>query len=338
LGKKKPTPDEYDSPWKQALQVFLGDFLEFCFPDIAADIDWPRGYESLDKELHKIARRAKVGKRLADKLFKVWLKDGGERWLLIHIEVQGEYDADFERRMFQYNVAAYQMYNREVISLAALCDDRLDWRPMAFSYGRWGCKSEVIFRSTKLLDYADEVTRLEASENPFAVVVLTNIKAVETRNDPELRRAWKLRIIKGLLRRNWSHDWIHQFFQFIDYMMALPEELEKAIDFEVSQITEERTVEYVSGFERRLAERLTERLTEHVTERVTERVTAKALEQGREEGLLESIAMDLDVKFGAAGRKLMPKTRALTGLAQLRKFARFLKKADTLDEVRQYFD
>ena len=110
MAKKPLTPDEYDSPyWKSTLQLFLQAFLEFFFADIAADIDWTRGYQLLDKELAKIARRAKIGKILADKLFKVWLKGGREHWLLVHIEVQSEYDKDFAERMFRYNIAAYQM-------------------------------------------------------------------------------------------------------------------------------------------------------------------------------------------------------------------------------------
>jgi hypothetical protein len=83
-------PEELDSPWKEALEHFLDAFLALCFPEVHAGIDWTRGYESLDKELQQIIREAAVGKRLADKLFKVWRKDGNEAWLLIHIEVQGQ--------------------------------------------------------------------------------------------------------------------------------------------------------------------------------------------------------------------------------------------------------
>ena len=42
----------------------------------------------LDKELQPIVRRAKQGRRYVDKLVKVWLKSGEERWLLVHVEVQ----------------------------------------------------------------------------------------------------------------------------------------------------------------------------------------------------------------------------------------------------------
>jgi predicted transposase YdaD len=59
-------------------------------------------------------------------------------------------------------------------------------------------------------------------------------------------------------------------------------------------------------------------------------------EKGREEGLLEGIAVVLQAKFGSAGRKLGPKVRALGALSELRRFARFLKSAKTLDEVRTY--
>ena len=118
MPKRSRKSDEYDSPWKQALHILLRSFLEFFYSDIAAGIDWSRGSESLDKELQRIARRAKIGKRIADKLFKVWLTNGEEHWLLIHIEIQREFDKDFEERMFEYNIAAYQMYNRHAVTLA----------------------------------------------------------------------------------------------------------------------------------------------------------------------------------------------------------------------------
>jgi hypothetical protein len=69
---------EYDSPWKEALERFLPQFLDFFFSDVFQGVDWSRGYESLDKELQQIVREAELGLRLADKLFKVWRLDGEE--------------------------------------------------------------------------------------------------------------------------------------------------------------------------------------------------------------------------------------------------------------------
>lgn len=33
-------PDEFDSPWKEALEIYLRSILEFCFPKAAAAINW----------------------------------------------------------------------------------------------------------------------------------------------------------------------------------------------------------------------------------------------------------------------------------------------------------
>jgi hypothetical protein len=57
-------------------------------------------------------------------------------------------------------------------------------------------------------------------------------------------------------------------------------------------------------------------------------------EEGLEQGLLEGIELDLRTKFGASGRKLLSKVRALGGVAELRKFARYLKTAKNLEDVR----
>lgn len=51
---------------------------------------------------------------------------------LIHIIMHGEPENDFSERMFRYNVRACDRYNRAVISLAVLSDERLDWRPAGF--------------------------------------------------------------------------------------------------------------------------------------------------------------------------------------------------------------
>ncbi len=38
--------DDYDSPWKEILEDYFQDFMAFFFPLAAAEIDWPRGFES----------------------------------------------------------------------------------------------------------------------------------------------------------------------------------------------------------------------------------------------------------------------------------------------------
>jgi hypothetical protein len=163
---------DYDSPWKIALLRYLRWFLAFFYPAIHDDIDWSRGYEALDKEFQQIIRRAAVGKGFADMLFKVWLKGGEEFWLFIHVDIQADYDKDFPRRMFDYNTAVHKLYHREVVGLVVLCDERPEWRPTAFGYGRWGARTEIRFLTVKLLDYADDLGALETNENPFAMVVL----------------------------------------------------------------------------------------------------------------------------------------------------------------------
>src|SRR5438874_2635601 len=67
---------------------------------VHAGIEWSRGYESLDKELQRITRDARIGRRQADKLFKVWRTDGDEAWLFIHVEVQGKRERALAERMF----------------------------------------------------------------------------------------------------------------------------------------------------------------------------------------------------------------------------------------------
>jgi hypothetical protein len=326
MAKRRRTRDDFDSPWKDALQRFLQQFLQFFFPAIAAEVDWNRGYDALDKEFQQIIRRAKLGKALADKLFKVWLRDGSEHWLLIHIEVQGASDSGFPERMFRYNISAYALYNREVVSIAVLCDDDPAWRPTAFEYGRWGSRTRTDFLVVKLLDHLGDTQALEANTNPFAAVVLAHGQALATRKDPLTRRQMKLRVVKGLYQRGWSEDEVRELFRLVDWIMDLPADLEEAFCTEVFEYEQEKHMPYLSSIER-LA-----RKEGH--EQGLEQGLEQGIELGRVEELQETITDLLKTKFGKRGGGLAPRVRALHNKEILRAVLRKLVNAAALAEVR----
>jgi hypothetical protein len=57
---------DYDSPWKEVLDLYFESFMALFFPDAHDDIDWSRNYEALDKELQQVVREAETGRYVAD--------------------------------------------------------------------------------------------------------------------------------------------------------------------------------------------------------------------------------------------------------------------------------
>jgi hypothetical protein len=96
---------DYDSPWEEAIEQYFEAFLAFFFPRVHRDIDWTKGYEFLNTELERVVRDATLGRRYADELVKVFLRNGMETWLLIHIEVQGYPEQALNQRLYVYNYA-----------------------------------------------------------------------------------------------------------------------------------------------------------------------------------------------------------------------------------------
>ncbi len=66
---------DYDSPWKEMLELYFEEFMLFFFSKAHSGIDWSKGYEFLDKELQKIVHDAALGTRYVDKLLKIWRKN-----------------------------------------------------------------------------------------------------------------------------------------------------------------------------------------------------------------------------------------------------------------------
>jgi len=165
-----------------ALDIYFEAFMAFCFSEIHGDINWSRNYESLDTELQEVVRDAETGRRLADKLVKVWLNDGKEVVVLVHVEIQSQVQSDFAKRMYIYNHRLFDRYDQEVISLAVLGDEQAAWRPTNYGYTRWGFESSLQFPMVKLLDYQQRWSELEQSSNPFAVVIMAHLSTLGWRS------------------------------------------------------------------------------------------------------------------------------------------------------------
>jgi len=146
---------KYDSPWKNVLQTYFKDFISFFFSDLYSDIDWTKPIEFLDKELRQVSKDAKTGRRFVDALVKVYRIDGEESWLYIHIEVQNQYDANFEQRMYIYNYRIYDRFKHPIVSLAILGDDDINWRPDHFILQEGRTIVRFDFPIIKLLDYKE---------------------------------------------------------------------------------------------------------------------------------------------------------------------------------------
>ena len=171
----------YDQTWKEAIGQYFESFLQFFYPKIYEQIDWSKTPISLDKELEQITASSQTKKRYADKLFQVWLLNNEIIWILIHIEVQSQYDKQFPQRMFIYNYRSFDLFNKPVISLAILGDEDAKWRPNSYKYGIGDSEVSMKFSIAKLLDY--QWSDLEASNNLFAIIVMAHLKTKATTRD-----------------------------------------------------------------------------------------------------------------------------------------------------------
>lgn len=242
--------DDYDNPWKTAIDGYLPEFMAFYFPQIHADIDWSKGYESLDNELPSLVRDAELGNRYADKLVKVITLDGQEDIVYIHIEVQGQQDAQFNQRMYTYNYRIYDKFGQFPVSLAVLADENEDWKPTHFSQQKWGCGMEFTFPVVKLTDYEPQLETLHSSDNAFSILTAAHILTKKTKHQARQRYETKLKLIRLLYQKGWDKQELINFLAVIDWLMHLPEAFAVQLRHEVHQLEEEDKMRYVTSFER----------------------------------------------------------------------------------------
>jgi len=306
---------EHDSAWKEVLEKLFERFLSFFFPQIHKDIDFSRGFEFLDNELQQIAVESESGKRIVDKLVKVYLLDGSEQWLLIHIEIQGYEQQEFPERMYVYNYRIFDKHRREVISLALLTDENPNFRPNEYSRSRrdWGFEVVCCFPMVKLIDYREHWAELETNPHPFAIIVRAYLKALEIIGNVQEKYSWKKHFLLELYQAGMDRETLWVIYKFIDWMIRLPKDLNKAFVTEMKTIEEAKHMSLITSAE----------------------------EVGLEKGIdsiHRIIATLIKRKFGALGQQLAERAREVNRLEILEELSEKLYDAQSFSEAEKIFD
>ena len=174
---------------------------------------------------------------------------------MIHVEVQSQYDKEFNERMFIYNYRAFDLYNQPVISLAILGDESKTWRPSSYQYGLGNSQLMFNFSIVKLLDYQWE--ELKRSQNVFAIVVMAHLKTKETTSNLSEREQWKWNLVRSLYARGLRKFDIVKLFKFIDKMMSLTPQLQFKFVNQLHQYEQEQQIPFLSTLEEMAIERTT---------------------------------------------------------------------------------
>ena len=302
----------YDETWKEVIGDYFQSFLTFFYPEIHQHIDWNKPPISLDKELEQITASAETEKRYADKLFQVWLLDEQEIWILVHVEIQSQYDQEFSQRMFIYNYRAFDLYHKPVISLAILGDESQSWRPNSYQYGLGDSEVKIKFSIVKLLDYQWE--DLAQSHNLFAIVVMAHLKTKATTSNLTEREQWKWNLTRLLYEKGYNRQEIADLYKVIDLMMALPEVLQFSFEEKLTQYQEERKMPLLTNIERR------------------------ALARGAKENSQQNIFDLLEIRFGTLPESLIQSLKQIDDMTVLKELHLQTISVNSLEEFQQLID
>lgn len=165
------------------------------------------------------------------------------------------------------------------------------------------------FPVVKLLDYKQRQSELEASRNPFATVVMAHLLAIETRNNRIKRKQQKLVLVRRLYSQGLEREDIINLFQFIDWIMSLPLELEREFWQEFRDFEESRRMRYVTSVER----------------------------FGIRIGLLKGISLGLKLKFGSESTNVLSEIERIEDVSLLEAILEALETVSTVSELRQIY-
>ena len=276
--KKLTMLKHQDILWKGIIEDLCDDFILFFFHEASKEFDFTKGFEFLDKELIQLFPETENNPKFVDKLVKVHLKTGEESWILVHVEVQGYQEVNFEHRMFIYYYRILEKHNKPITALAIFTDEDKNYHPKEYVSDYLGTKLSYRFNTYKVMDQDEE--ELSKSQNIFSQVILTVLIWLKNRKKgDDILYDKKLKIASDLMKRAYPKNKVRSMMNFINLSLNLKRpELNSNFYKEISVLTGNK--EFM-GLEELIKVRLKEEGREEGRE--------EGMEKGREAELIIAI-------------------------------------------------
>lgn len=209
------------SLWKAVIEDFFPDFLRFCCNRFDKEFNLGH-FDFMDRELRTLYPEvfAKRRRGFADKLVKIYPKDGGAEPFLLHIEVLGYLDKNFAERMYRCYDKCSIKFPIPVTSLAIVLGEN----QVPLEYRHNGFWITLVYEYTVYRIADHDEAALWRDQNPFAWVILSSKLADRSPNlpDEEIMERFGVIIMKILSRKldmrktNTLIEFIRQLARFSD--------------------------------------------------------------------------------------------------------------------------
>jgi predicted transposase YdaD len=288
----RPKHRKSDILWKAVMEEVFDDLLRFIFPDADQVYNMERGFEFLDKELAELYPEPdkESATYFADKLIRVFRRDGKEDCILCHVEIQGETKRKdrplFGERMFRYFYRIWDRYRKPISAVAIFTGRDAKKMPACFKYAYRKTKLRYDYHTLSILDFTDE--ELEKSDNPFAHVLLaarTSLLEGKISESDLLDR--KVLIASKLLNKGFSARKIKAIFVFLENYILFDD---SKMNLNFTKRIQPHDKNNIMGID------------EYIKMVSREKGLAEGLAEGLEKGLAEGIAKGI-TKGIAKGRK-----------------------------------
>lgn len=227
--------------------------------------------------------------RRADKLAKVYLKNGVEQWILVHVEVQGYEDDTFSERMFQYFYRIRDRYSQSVMAFAILTDANKRYRPKEYRYKFFETEVIYSYHFLKLIDY--KPSDFQTNNNLFAIALEVAWYSLQKKklDDTKLYKL-KFDLCRRVLNRGYTFQDFVKLFNFIKFYVSFGNQelfakFEEEIRTETNQ--SQSTMGIVEAVEAYIKQKAEEIGLEKGMQEGLQKGMEKGMEMGRERGMEE---------------------------------------------------
>ncbi|HMQ46277.1 MAG TPA: hypothetical protein PKA00_01415 [Saprospiraceae bacterium] len=269
-----------DRLWKAILEDFFVEAVQFFFKDLFLQINWQQGYEVLDKELREIFPNSAENERRADLLVKVFLQDGTEQWILIHVEIQGYKDDNFAKRMFTYFYRLTDRFNVPIVALALFTDADKNWCPDRYEVSYVSTHLIYKYATFKLAHY--QAADFDIIQNPWAMVMQSALIGLKKQWKDEALLEAKVNLYRKLREKGYNQEQSRHLLQFIKYYVRFHrKDFFHKFEHVIQSINQDKPTSMG------IIELVKEHLLQEAKEQGLEQGHEQGLEQGLEQGELK---------------------------------------------------